>query len=326
MISSNYEKIKSDLLAFGKKNGACVEQYQRLYKAESIGEVIAVVKDNFWWCAKYRDFADVIMANREQFAEHQIWVNQDVEILEGVGYLIATEGEINAASWDNSTIHAESWGSSTINAVSWGSSTINAESWDTSTINAESCNTSTIHADSYDSSTIHAKSWAASTIYAKSCGISTFLAESWGASTMIIQTPPVECKVHDQSIARYVYANRIVVADDSIKVVKVNNTQGGGKYMIDQVADVKQSRRMYMELGKKLIEAIGNNNYFQGRCHGWVEGVEYQFVAALVIIRDKEHIKDIVPVWWEFESATNNTFYWFEFIDIVKRSLLNSTQ
>ena len=159
-MNTNYEKIKSDLLAFGKKNGACVGQYQRLYKADSIEEVIAVVKDNFWWCAKYRDFADVIMANREQFSEHQIWANQDVSIQEGVGYLVATEGEINA----------NSWGTSTINAESWGTSTINAESYDT--------------------------------------------------STMIIRTSTIECKVKDQSIARYVYENRIVVADDSIKVEK----------------------------------------------------------------------------------------------------------
>ena len=159
-MNTNYEKIRADLLAFGKRNGACVEQYQRLYKSESIEEVIAVVKDNFWWCAKYRDFADVIMANREQFAEHQIWVNQDVEIREGVGYLLATDGTINAKSWDTSTINAKSRG--------------------TSTINAESCDT----------------------------------------STMIILTSTIECKVKDQSIARYVYENRIVVADDSIKVEK----------------------------------------------------------------------------------------------------------
>ena len=44
-----HEQVKSDLLAFGKRNGACKGQYQRLYKAESIEEVIAVVKDNFWW-------------------------------------------------------------------------------------------------------------------------------------------------------------------------------------------------------------------------------------------------------------------------------------
>ena len=179
-MNTNYEKIKADLLAFGKKNGACIGQYQRLYKSESIEEVIAVVKDNFWRCAKYLDFADVIMANREQFAEHQIWVNQDVEIREGVGYLLATDGTINAKSCGTSTINAKSCDTSTINATSWDTSTINATSWDTSTINAT----------------------------------------SWDTSTMIILTSTIECKVKDQSIARYVYENRIVVADDSIKVEK----------------------------------------------------------------------------------------------------------
>jgi len=193
-MNTNYEKIKSDLLAFGKKNGACVGQYQRLYKADSIEKVIAVVKDNFWWCAKYRDFADVIMANREQFSEHQIWANQDVEIREGVGYLVATEGETNAKSLGTSTINAKSLGTSTINATSYGTSTINAKSWGTSTINAKSYDTSTINAKSYGTSTINAK--------------------SLGTSTMIIRTSTIECKVKDQSIARYVYDNRIVVADD----------------------------------------------------------------------------------------------------------------
>ena len=229
-MNTNYEKIKADLLAFGKKNGACVEQYQRLYKAESIEEVISVVKDNFWWCAKYRDFADVIMANREQFSEHQIWANQDVEIREGVGYLVATEGEINATSYgtstinaesyDTSTINAESYDTSTINAKSYDTSTINAKSYDTSTINAESCGTSTINAKSWGTSTINAESYDTSTINAESCDTSTINAESWGTSTMIIRTSTIECKVKDQSIARYVYENRIVVADDSIKVEK----------------------------------------------------------------------------------------------------------
>ena len=209
-MNTNYEKVKADLLAFGKKNGACVEQYQRLYKAESIEEVISVVKDNFWWCAKYRDFADVIMANREQFVEHQIWANQDVEIREGVGYLISTEGVVNAESWDTSTINATSRDTSTINATSRDTSTINAKSWNTSTINAESWDTSTINAESWDTSTINAESWDTSTINAK----------SWNTSTTIIRSSGIECQVKDHSIARYVCENRIVVADDSIKVEK----------------------------------------------------------------------------------------------------------
>ena len=167
-MNTNYDKIKSDLLDFGKRNGACIGQYKRLHKAESIEDVISVVKDNFEWCIKYKDFADVLMANREQFAEHRIWINQDVEIQEGIGFLLVTERSINAKSWGSSTINAESWGSSTINAESYGTSTINAESYDT--------------------------------------------------STMVIHTLNIECEVNDRSIARYIYDNRIVIADTSVTV------------------------------------------------------------------------------------------------------------
>jgi|GEM_PF-3431526 len=217
-MNTNYDKIKSDLLDFGKRNGACIGQYKRLHKAESIEDVISVVKDNFEWCIKYKDFADVLMANREQFAEHRIWINQDVEIQEGIGFLLVTERSINAKSWGSSTINAESWGSSTINAESYGTSTINAESYDTSTINAESCGSSTINAESYDTSTINAESYGTSTINAKSYGTSTINAESCDTSTMVIHTLNIECEVNDRSIARYIYDNRIVIADTSVTV------------------------------------------------------------------------------------------------------------
>ena len=197
-MNTNYDKIKSDLLDFGKRHDACIGQYQRLYKAESIEDVISVVKDNFEWCIRYKDFTDVLMANREQFAEHRIWINQNVKIQEGVGFLLATEGMIYATSFGSSTINAKSWGTSTIYATSCDISTINATSWNTSTINATSCDTSTINATSCDTSTINAK--------------------SRNASTMIIRSSNIECKVNDHSIARYVYDNRIVIADASVTV------------------------------------------------------------------------------------------------------------
>ena len=95
---------------------------------------MAVVKDNFSWCCQFYDFADVLLAYRDQFAEHKIWINTSVEIKEGVGYLLTTEGEFNAESWGTSTINAESWETSTINARSRETSTINARSWGTSTM------------------------------------------------------------------------------------------------------------------------------------------------------------------------------------------------
>ena len=217
-MNTNYDKIKSDLLDFGKRNSACIGQYQRLYKAESIEDVISVVKDNFEWCIKYKDFADVLMANREQFAEHRIWINQNVEIQEGVGFLLVTEGSINAESYGTSTINAESCDTSTINAKSCDTSTINAESLGSSMINAESYGTSTINAESWDTSTINAKSCDTSTINAESCNTSTINVKSWGTSTMVIHTLNIECEVNDRSIARYIYDNRIVIADTSVTV------------------------------------------------------------------------------------------------------------
>ena len=133
-MKTNYEEVKDSLLSFGKKHSACQYKYKRLYAAESVEAVMAVVKDNFSWCCQFYNFADVLLAYRDQFAEHKIWINTSVEIKEGVGYLLTTEGEFNAESRGTSTINARSRGTSTINARSWGTSTINAESWETSTM------------------------------------------------------------------------------------------------------------------------------------------------------------------------------------------------
>ena len=219
-METNYEEVKDSLLSFGKNHSACQYEYKRLYAAESVEAVMAVVKDNFSWCCQFYDFADVLLAYRDQFAEHKIWINTSVEIKEGVGYLLTTEGEFNAESWGTSTINAESWGTSTINAESWGTSTINARSRETSTINAESWETSTINARSREASTINAESRGTSTINAESWETSTINARSRETSTMIIPTSAIECQVNDKSIARYIQDNRVVFADDSIKFEK----------------------------------------------------------------------------------------------------------
>ena len=186
-METNYKEVKDSLLSFGKSHSACQYEYRRLYAAESVESVMEVVKDNFSWCCQYKDFADVLMAHRDQFAEHKIWINTSIEINEGIGYLLTTEGEFNA----------ESRGTSTINAESRGTSTINATSCETSTINAESCETSTINARSWETSTINAR--------------------SLGTSTMILLTSTIECQVNDSSIARYIAENRVVFAYDSMK-------------------------------------------------------------------------------------------------------------
>ena len=103
-MKTNYEEVKDSLLSFGKKHSACQYKYKRLYAAESVEAVMAVVKDNFSWCCQFYNFADVLLAYRDQFAEHKIWINTSVEIKEGVGYLLTTEGEFNAESRGTSTM------------------------------------------------------------------------------------------------------------------------------------------------------------------------------------------------------------------------------
>lgn len=100
-METNYEEVKDSLLSFGKKHSACQYEYKRLYAAESVEAVMAVVKDNFSWCCQFYDFADVLLAYRDQFAEHKIWINTSVEIKEGVGCLLTTEGEFNARELGN---------------------------------------------------------------------------------------------------------------------------------------------------------------------------------------------------------------------------------
>ena len=197
-MNTDYTKIKADLLAFGKNNGACKTQYHRLNKAYTIEEVIDVVKDNFTWCATYQDFIDVIMANREQFAEHNIFINQDVDIYEGIGCLLVTNGQITINSYGNSKLNIEaiynssidisacnssevivcscntssvdikSYEDSKVKAQSWDNSTISANSHDTSIIKVECFHTSNIDANSYDQSTIIIQSYATSRVHVMS--------------------------------------------------------------------------------------------------------------------------------------------------------------
>jgi len=64
-METNYKEVKDSLLSFGKNHSACRYEYKRLYAAESVEAVMAVVKDNFSWCSQFNDFADVLLAHQE---------------------------------------------------------------------------------------------------------------------------------------------------------------------------------------------------------------------------------------------------------------------
>ena len=101
MTTEEFSELKEEILRRAKEASACKEQYGRAYKAESMSELCAVLKDNFWW-AIHNSVLDIPLLKkyREGFAEHDIFVNVSVE----KGFLLCDNATVEA--WDNATVEA----------------------------------------------------------------------------------------------------------------------------------------------------------------------------------------------------------------------------
>ena len=89
----------------------------------------------------------------------------------------------------------------------------------------------------------------------------------------------------------------------------------------------------YRQLARLLLEAIGTGGYFNGRVEYDTEEFYSTLHATLIVYReplgdpaDPTHsatrIRDIVPVWWEYEVTQEcgpvlNDFSWHEFRDYL---------
>ena len=73
------------------------------------------------------------------------------------------------------------------------------------------------------------------------------------------------------------------------------------------------SSALYNEVTERLIERIGRNGYFSGSLEFESGGVECRLVLSAVVYRrresmpegEREVISDMVPVWWEFRTSTD---------------------
>ena len=128
-----FEKFKEKILARAKAADACTKQYSRALHAETLDELLAVVRDNFLWAVDN----DVIHGGfidkwKDEFAAGRIWHNCDVED----GFLLATEGRFEAGgsssvvARDNSSVVARDNSS----VVARDNSSV--EAWDNSSVEA----------------------------------------------------------------------------------------------------------------------------------------------------------------------------------------------
>ena len=70
---------------------------------------------------------------------------------------------------------------------------------------------------------------------------------------------------------------------------------------------------LYREVANKIIEHVGRRGYYSGALDFEWESVECRMVLSAVVYRRTEQypegerplVADMVPVWWEFHSTTD---------------------
>ena len=103
-------ELKQELLNRAHKANACKEQYSRAYGAQTLEELMDVVKDNFFWAVNKGVLdGEFIDKWTVEFNDSKIWHNQSVSS----GYLIAS-GNATVIAYDNATVIAS--GNATVEA------------------------------------------------------------------------------------------------------------------------------------------------------------------------------------------------------------------
>ena len=149
-MEGKFEEIKQEILRRAHGAGACKEQYERAYKAETMARLCRVIKDNWNWCCDNAVVTpDLLEKCRDEFAEQQIYVNVDTDngfLLASGNTTVEASGNATVRAWDNATVEAldnatvrasdnttvRAWGNATVEA--WGNATVEAS--DNATVEA----------------------------------------------------------------------------------------------------------------------------------------------------------------------------------------------
>ena len=113
-----FEELKKIILERAHAAGACREQYGRAYKAENLADLMAVVRDNFYWAVNTSVIdGELIDTYKSEFNEGRIWHNENIS----EGCLLAS-GSATVEAYDSATV--EAYDSATVEA--YGSATVKA--------------------------------------------------------------------------------------------------------------------------------------------------------------------------------------------------------
>ena len=230
-MEGKFEEIKQEILRRAHGAGACKEQYERAYKAETMAGLCRVIKDNWgWYCILYVVTPDLLEKYREEFAEQQIYVNVDTDngfLLASGNATVAASGNATVEAWGNATVEAsgnatvEAWGNATVEASdnatveAWGNATVRA--WDNATVWASG--NATVRA--WDNATVRASHNAT----VRASGNATVRAwgnatvEAWG-DVYCSSYSMLKCKLSGHALHKVRSTNTVYFASDDIKFVK----------------------------------------------------------------------------------------------------------
>ena len=244
-----FNELKEEILRRAHEAHACREEYGRAYKAETLDDLMQVVRDNFSWCTD-NDVVDgaLIDAYNEEFNVGKIWHNES-SITEG--FMLAT-GSASVKAYDSASVEAygsasveaydsasvkaydsasvEAYGSASVKAYdsasveAYGSASV--EAYDSASVKAygsasvEAYGSASVKA--YDSASVEAYDSASVEAYGSAS------VEAYGSAyvySFIIK----ECKLHNHAIYRIVDLNEVRYADEAMKFVKVEEGRRNDK-------------------------------------------------------------------------------------------------
>ena len=209
-------ELKQELLNRAHKAGACKEQYSRAYGAQTLEELMDVVKDNFFWAVNNEVLdGEFIDKWSEEFNDSKIWHNQSVSS----GYLIAY-GNATVRASDNATVIA--YGNATVRA--YDNATVRA--YDNATV--EASDNATVEAygnatvEAYGNATVRAYDNATVEAYDNATVEASDNATVEASDTAyVISWDIFECKLSGAAIWRIQKNNTVRYADDNMKFEKI---------------------------------------------------------------------------------------------------------
>ena len=224
-IMERFNELKEEILRRAHEARACGAEYGRAYKAETLDDLMQVVRDNFRWCTDNNVIDGALIDTyKEEFNAGKIWHNESF-ITEG--FMLATDsasvkayGSASVKAYDSASVEAtgsasvKAYGSASVKA--YGSASVEA----TGSASVKAYGSASVKA--YGSASVKAYGSASVEAYDSASVEATDSASVEATDSAYVYSFSIkECKLHNQAIYRIVDLNEVRYADETMKFVKV---------------------------------------------------------------------------------------------------------